>query len=44
MTANAFAEDRASCIKAGMDDFITKPVNPDVFFEVLLKWLEQSGR
>ena len=39
MTANAFAEDRARCIDAGMDDFITKPVNPQALFATLLKWL-----
>jgi len=39
MTANAFAEDRARCIAAGMNDFIMKPVNPDVLFTMLLKWM-----
>jgi PAS domain S-box-containing protein len=39
MTANAFAEDRRRCIDAGMDDFITKPVDPEILFSVILKWL-----
>ena len=38
MTANAFAEDRARCVEAGMDDFMAKPVDPDVLFDILLKW------
>ena len=42
MTANAFAEDKANCLAAGMNDFVVKPFDPDVLFTTLLHWLDLS--
>jgi hemerythrin-like metal-binding protein len=41
MTANAFVEDKKRCIDAGMNDFVIKPVDPEVLFSIVLKWLRR---
>lgn len=37
VTANAFAEDREACIAASMNEHLSKPVDPDILYEVLLR-------
>ncbi len=39
MTANAMKGDREKYLSAGMDDYISKPIDPDKLYEVLHKWL-----
>ena len=43
MTANALAEDRERAIEAGMNDHITKPINPEVLFSTLIKWIDPQS-
>jgi signal transduction histidine kinase/AmiR/NasT family two-component response regulator/HPt (histidine-containing phosphotransfer) domain-containing protein len=38
MTANALKGDHERCLKAGMDDYVSKPVDKNSLLNVLMKW------
>ena len=42
MTANAMEGDRESCLKAGMDDFISKPIITSDLKKILARWVSQN--
>ena len=44
MTAQAMAGDREKCIEAGMDDYITKPIDINDLFSALVKWIKPKDR
>ncbi len=39
MTADAMKGDRSKCLKAGLDDYISKPINRKIVFEIIEKWV-----
>jgi two-component system sensor histidine kinase/response regulator len=39
MTAHAMKGDREKCLASGMDDYISKPIQPEKLLEVIEKWL-----
>ena len=41
-TANAFVEDHEKYLHAGMNDVVTKPIDPDHLYATLLKWFHVS--
>ncbi len=43
LTANAMAADRQKCIAAGMDDFLSKPFEPQDLTKLLAKWGESES-
>ena len=40
MTANAMDQDVQKCTAAGMNDHVAKPIDPEVLFNALLKWIK----
>ena len=42
LTANAFEEDRRSCIESGMNDVITKPFRKEQLRLALHRWLDSA--
>ena len=43
MTTHVMQGDRERCLKAGMNDYISKPVNPEALAEILEKWLPREN-
>ncbi len=39
MTANAESQDRERCLNVGMDDFLSKPVMPELLYAMIAKWV-----
>ena len=42
LTAHALKGDREVCIKAGMDDYMSKPISPDALVEKISDWLDRA--
>jgi CheY-like chemotaxis protein len=43
MTAHAMAGDEQMSLQAGMNDHVTKPIDPDELFAALSKWIKPTG-
>ena len=43
MTANAFESDREKCFEAGMEGYLTKPIDKHVLLEEVRKWVEAAA-
>ena len=44
MTAHALVEERQRCLDAGMNDHVSKPIDPDNLFATLLRWAKPRPR
>ena len=44
MTAHAMTGDREKSLEAGMNDHLTKPINPDKLFDAMVKWIPAMNR
>ncbi|MBF0160719.1 MAG: response regulator [Magnetococcales bacterium] len=46
LTAHAMAGDREKSLRAGMNDHVTKPIDPEQLFQVLVRWIapREGGR
>jgi signal transduction histidine kinase/CheY-like chemotaxis protein len=44
MTAHAMEGDKERCLAAGMNDYVTKPIDTKLLFEVLSRWIKPGDR
>jgi len=44
MTAHAMASDRDKCLAVGMNDYVSKPIDPDALSAVLVSWVKPGVR
>lgn len=44
MTGSTFSEDREMCYQAGMNDYISKPIDPISLYKALIKWVPDTNQ
>ncbi|MDT3427009.1 PAS domain S-box-containing protein [Paenibacillus forsythiae] len=42
MTARTMPEEREKCLAAGMNDHVSKPIDPDILFSIIDKWTPED--
>jgi CheY-like chemotaxis protein len=43
-TANALNSEKEMCMSIGMNDYLTKPIQPETLFTAIMRLLQQNGQ